>query len=690
MSVCGCRSQSMPSAPKARTIRHEFTIHGQTRVDDYYWLRERDNAKVIAYLEAENDHTKAVMKHTEELQERLFEEMKGRIKETDLSVPVRVDDYFYYTRTFEGKQYEVNCRKKGSLDAPEEVILDENALAEGHDYFRVGAFAVSPDHKLLAYSVDTAGAETYTLRIKNLETGELLPDEIENTYYSLEWATDNRTFFYTTLDAAKRPYKVFRHVLGEDASKDALVHHEADEAFFVSVDKTRSRRFITIELGSNTTSEVWYIETERPNDAFKILAPRRHEVEYDAYHHGDYFYIVTNDRATNFKLVRTPLDATGPENWTDVIPHRDDVLLDDIDLFADHLVVYEREGGLERLRIRRFSDGDEHYVEFPEPVYTFNARGNEQFDAIALRFNYESLVTPDSVFDYDMNARTRVLMKQEEVLGGFDPNDYESKRLYATASDGARIPMSMVYRKGMKPDGSNPLLLYGYGSYGATIDPSFSSSRFSLIDRGVIYVIAHIRGGQVLGRSWYDDGKLLNKRNTFSDFIACGEHLIAEKFTSRDGLAIMGGSAGGLLMGAVTNMRPDLFRVVVAQVPFVDVMNTMLDASIPLTVIEYEEWGNPNEKQYYDYMMSYSPYDNVEAKDYPNMLITAGLNDPRVGYWEPAKWTAKLRALKTDSNRLLLKTNMGAGHGGASGRYDYLKERAFDYAFILDVLGVDE
>ncbi len=692
MTLVACAScvSRGPTPPAAPRIPHATTVHGDTLTDNYHWLRNRDDPKVIEYLQAENEYTKASMAHTVPLQTRLYEEMKGRIKETDLTVPVKIDDYYYYTRTFEGKQYRVHCRKRGGLDAAEEILLDQNELAQGKAYFRVGVYSVSPSHRLLAYSTDTAGSETYTLRIKDLESGKLLVEEIPNTYYSFAWANDDRTLFYSTLDSAKRPYKIFRHVLGTNPSTDQLIYHEPDEKFHVGVSKTRSRRFILLSANSMVTHEVRYLDADRPTGEFKIIHPRQQGMEYGVEHHGEHFYIVTNDGAKNFKLMKTPTAKPTKENWTEVLAHRPTVKIDDVDAFQDHLVIYEREAGLRKMRVRSLADGQEFYPPFPEPVYTFSAMDNEEFATSLVRFNYTSLITPPSVFDYDMKTRTRELKKQDEVLGGYDPSRYQSERLLATAADGTTVPISIVYKKGMVRNGDNPTLLYGYGSYGASMDPRFSSNRLSLIDRGFVYAIAHIRGGGEMGRPWYEDGKLLNKKHTFTDFIACAEHLIAQRYTSPARLAIQGGSAGGLLMGAVTNMRPDLFKVVVAQVPFVDVINTMLDASIPLTVIEYEEWGNPNDPAYYAYMLSYSPYDNVVAKEYPNILITSGLNDPRVAYWEPAKWTAKLRAAKTDRNRLLMRTNMGAGHAGASGRYDYLKEIAFDYAFILDTMGTTQ
>ena len=686
--ACTSCATVAPKPPVADIRPHTTTIHGLTRVDNYHWLRERSSGDVIEYLEAENAYTEAQTRHTKKLQQTLYREMKGRIKETDLSVPAREDEYLYYSRTVKGKQYSIRCRKKGGLDAKEEILLDANQLSKGHDYFRVGVFAVSPDHKLLAYSVDTSGSEAYMLYVKNLDTGELLLDEIPNTYYSIAWGNDNRTIFYTVLNAAKRPFKLFRHTLGTDANDDVLVHHETDERFFVRVGKTMSEKYILLALTSQITSEVRYLDADRTDGPFRDIRPREQGVEYSVEHHGDHFYIVTNDSATNFKLVKTPVASPSKGNWVDVIPHRKDVKIDGIDAFANHLAVYERDNGLRTLRIMDLRDGGEHRVDFPEPVYTYRATGNREFNTDTIRFTYTSLVTPNSVFDYNMTTHQRELKKQTEVLGGYDPSQYSSERIFATASDGTRVPISLVYRKDMQRDGKSPMLLTGYGSYGSSNDPRFSSNVLSLLDRGFVYGIAHIRGGGDLGRPWYEDGKLLQKRNTFTDFIACAHHLIAKGYTSSDRLVITGGSAGGLLMGAVANMRPDLFAGVVARVPFVDVINTMLDASIPLTVIEYEEWGNPNDKTFFDYILSYSPYDNVEAKDYPNLLITAGLNDPRVQYWEPAKWTAKLRTMKTDDNRLLLKTNMGAGHGGASGRYDALKERAFQYAFVLDVVGI--
>lgn len=683
-----CQVEVNPPVAKIETKTD--TLFGHVMADNYYWLRQRDNPEVIRYLEAENAYTDAVMKHTEGLQEKLYQEMVSRIKETDMSVPVKWDDYYYYSRTEEGKQYSIYCRKKGSLEATEEILLDINQLAEGKDYTAVGVYAVSPNHRLLAYAVDTMGNERYTLRVKDLQTGRLYPDVIDSIATSFEWANDNRTFFYTITDEAWRPYKLYRHTLGDEVGNDPLVFHEKDEAFFLGIDKSKSKQYLFINLGSETTSEMYYLNANDPAGQFLIVRPRQQDVEYSVEHHGDSFYIVTNDNAKNFKLMRAPVSDPAEKNWEEVIPHRDSVKLDYIEVFRDFLVLYEREDGFKQISIMDFSTGETHRIEFPEPVYACWGSWNPDYNGQLLRFEYTSLVTPSSVYDYNMKTRERELKKQKEVLGGYDSDLYQSERVYATAQDGAQIPISVVYKKGMVKDGTNPFYLYGYGAYGISMDPYFSSNRLSILDRGFIFAIAHVRGGGEMGRYWYDDGKLLHKKNTFTDFIAVAKHLIAQKYTSRDKLVIDGGSAGGLLIGAVVNMRPDLFKVAIGDVPFVDLINTMLDESIPLTVIEYEEWGNPHQEKYFDYMLSYSPYDNVEAKDYPHILILAGLNDTRVQYWEPAKWTAKLRATKTDNHRLLLKTEMGSGHGGVSGRYERLRELAFDYAFVLDVLGITE
>ncbi len=683
LAASSCNKTPKIDPPVAQIIAHPDTINGDIREDNYYWLRQRGDSQVTAYLTAENAYTDTMMKQTEEGQEKIFQELKGRIRETDEEVPAKRGNYFYYTRTEAGKQYSIYCRKEGNLDAPEDVLLDVNELAEGHAFCDIGVYQVGPNHNLLAYSVDTTGNETYDLYIMNLSTKVHLPDVIHNTSYSCEWANDNKTILYSTMDEAKRPDKIFRHVLGTESAKDVLVFAEPDQSFFASVSKTRSNKYLLISVGSISTTEYRFLDANTPAGKFTVIHPRQKDMEYYVDHHGDLFYISSNENAKNFKLMTTPTKNPAKANWTEIIPHRDSVKIDNYDLFKNHLVVYERERGLNHIRIINLTTNDDHRVEFPEPVYDFQLSGNLEYDTENLRFIYYSLVTPRSVFDYDMNTKERVLKKEYEVKG-YDRTLYESQRIFATAADGRQIPMSVVYKKPLRLDGANPLYLYGYGSYGSSMDPWFSSNRISYLDRGFVYVIAHVRGGGEMGRFWYDEGKLLNKKNTFSDFIACAEHLVKEKYTNSNRLVVGGGSAGGLLIGAVVNMRPDLFKVAIAEVPFVDVMNTMLDSTIPLTVTEYEEWGNPHDSQFYYYMKSYSPYDNVTAQEYPNMLITAGLNDPRVQYWEPAKWCARLRATKTGDDWLLLKTNMGQGHMGASGRYDFLKEIAFEMAFIFD------
>jgi oligopeptidase B len=670
----------------AKVIPTKLENHGYARTDNYFWLKERDNPDVLAYLESENEYTEAVMAHTKELQEQLFEEIKGRIKETDTSVPYRLDDYWYYTRWEESEEYPIYARKKGSLDAAEEVMLDVNEMAEGHGFFSVGGRAVSFNQDILAFTVDTVGRRINTIRFKNLVTGETLEDLIPSVTTNIAWANDNRTLFYAMQDPETlRRYRIYRHVLGTDASEDALVYEETDEEFSSFVFRTKSKAYIMIGSFQTLSSEYRYMDANDPAGEFRILLPRERDHEYSVDHYEDHFYIRTNDGAKNFRLMRTPVSDTRKPAWEELIPHRDEVLLGGFEIFADQLVVSERKDGLTLLRVMPWDGSGEHYLDFGEPAYRASIGINPDFNTRVLRYNYTSLTTPNSVYDYDMETREQMLMKRDEVLGGFDPGDYVTERLSATASDGVKVPISLVYRKGMRRDGSNPLLLYGYGSYGASMDAAFSSPRLSLLDRGFVFAIAHVRGGQELGRWWYEDGKLLKKKNTFTDFIACAEHLANEGYANRNRLYAMGGSAGGLLMGAVVNMRPDLFHGIVTHVPWVDVVTTMLDESIPLTTSEYDEWGDPNEKQYFDYMLSYSPYDNVTARDYPHMLVTTGLHDSQVQYWEPAKWVAKLRAMKTDENRLILKTNMEAGHGGASGRFRRYKEIAFDYAFLLDL-----
>jgi len=672
--------------PLAEKIKKELTAHGQTRLDNYYWLNERNNLKVIEYLKAENEYLQAALKPTEPLQEALYKEIVGRIKPTDMSVPYKMDGYYYYTRFEEGKEYPLYYRKKGQLKAPEEILLNAPEMAKGFSYFQVSGLSVSPNTKLIAYGVDTVSRRKYTIHFKNLATGKVFSDEIPTTTGSAAWTNDNKTVFYTLKDETTlRPFKIAKHVLGTPVSSDKEVYLEKDETFDVGVYKSKSKKYLILAANSTLSDEYRFLDADHPDGEFKIIQPRERNLEYSAEHFRDKFYIRTNDRAQNFRLMEAPLKAPAKENWTEVIPHRPDVFLENFVIFDNYLVVQERKNGLTHLRVILWSDKSEHDLDFGEETYMAYPSTNVEFDTELLRYGYTSLTTPNSVFDYNMKTHEKKLLKQEEVLGGFDPNNYHAERLSATAKDGVKVPISLVYRKGLVKNGLNPLLLYGYGSYGASTDASFSSVRLSLLDRGFVYAIGHIRGGQEMGRSWYEDGKLLKKKNTFTDFIACAEYLIAERFTRPEKLFAMGGSAGGLLMGAVVNMAPGLFKGVVATVPYVDVITTMLDSSIPLTTSEYDEWGNPNNKEYYDYMLSYSPYDNVEAKKYPALFVTTGLHDSQVQYWEPAKWVAKLRALKKDKNLLVLHTNMEAGHGGASGRFARFKETAMEYAFLLDL-----
>jgi oligopeptidase B len=678
----------LPERPAAHRRPREEVVHGERRVDDYFWLRQKEDPAVRAYLEAENRYTEAVMAPTRRLQETLYREMLGRIQETDLSVPYRDGGYLYFARTQEGKQYPILCRRPaGPAGASEQVTLDLNELARGHAFMSVGAYAVSDDGRMLAYSTDVTGFREYTLFIKDLHTGEVLPFRVEKTG-AVAWAADNRTLFYATEDEAKRAHRVWRHALGAPGP-DTLVLEEPDELFRVFVGRTRSRAWLVMGSASHTTTEMRVLPADRPQGPWTLVAPRQHEHEYEVDHHGGHFYIRTNDRGRNFRLVKAPVEDPGRHAWQEVVPHRPDVMLEGVELFRHHYVLLERVQGLPVFRVVDLRTGGERAVAFPEPAYLAMPQDNAEFDTTLFRYSYESLVTPRSVFDYDMDAHASTLLKEQPVLGGYDRTRYVSERRFATAADGKQVPISLVYAAGTPLDGRAPLLLTGYGSYGYALPVTFSSNRFSLVDRGLVYAIAHVRGGGEMGKAWHDDGRLMNKRNTFTDFIACAEHLVAEGYTSPDRLAIQGGSAGGLLMGAVVNMRPDLFRAVVAKVPFVDVINTMLDASLPLTAGEWEEWGDPRRKEDYDYMLSYSPYDQLRPASYPAMLVTTALNDSQVMYWEPAKYVARLRALKTDDRPLLLKTNMDAGHGGASGRYDYLREVAFDFAFILAQLGRD-
>jgi oligopeptidase B len=680
-----------PQFPLAPKRPHSITQHGQTRNDNYFWLRYREDPQVIEYLKAESDYLEEVMQHTVPLQEKLFQEMKGRIKETDMSAPAVQGDYAYYTRTEEGKQYPIYCRTKVGANEDEQILLDQNLLALGKSFCRIGAFSVSPDGNKLAYSVDGDGSEKCDLNIKNLLTGELYTETFSNTYGSVydhsgvEWASDSLTFYYLELDPAQRPYKLFRHTLGTAPKQDQLLCHEQDETFFLYLLKTRSQAYIMTYHISTMTREMRFLPANQPTADLEMLQERERGVEYYATHHGEIFFILSNENAQNFKLMRTPVKHPGKSNWVEILPHRPDVLIEEVEAFADHLVLIERKNGLGQVRLTA-PDGisEVKYVSFPEPTYMVMLEKNPEFNSPQLRINYTSLVTPLSTVDVNMDTLAWQVQKEQQIPSGYDKTEFVSERIYAEAPDGTRVPMSIVYKKGLIRNGGNPCLLYSYGSYGASSEPAFNTNRLSLLERGFVYAIGHIRGGSEMGRAWYEDGKMLHKRNTFTDFIACAETMIAQGYTSKNKLAIMGGSAGGLLVGAALTMRPDLFKAVIAKVPFVDVINTMSDPSIPLTTLEYDQWGNPENKEYFDYLMSYSPYDNIRNTEYPNLLITTGLNDPRVAYWEPAKFAAKLRELKTNDNLLLLKTNFDAGHGGASGRYDFLKEIAFDYAFLLD------
>ncbi len=687
-----CNTNTQMEPPVAAKKPKELTIHGDTRTDNYYWLRERENPEVIAYLEAENSYRESVMKGTEKFQKRLFDEIVGRIKQDDESVPYRDNGYFYYSRYEEEKEYPIYCRKKGSMEAEEEVMLNVNELARGYDYFRVGGLSVSPDNRYLAIGIDTVSRRKYTLYVKDLLSGKMMDDVIPLTTGSAEWGNDNMTLFYTRKDdVTLRSMAIYRHSLGTSKTRDVQVFEEGDETFSTDVFKSKSKQYLIIGSSSILSSEYRYLSADNPEGEFKVIQPRERGLEYDVTHYGDHFYIRTNLDAKNFRLMKTPVDRTGKENWEEVIGHREDVFLEGLEIFKEYMVLEERKEGLNQLRVIRLEDGEEHYIEMGEEVYTVYVSANPEFDSEVLRYTYSSLTTPYTTFDYHMKERKKELMKQDEVLGGdFDPANYEAKRIYAVAFDGKKIPMSIVYRKGMELNGTNPTLLYGYGSYGITMDPSFSSSRLSLLDRGFVFAMAHVRGSQIYGRSWYEDGKLLKKMNTFTDFNSCAEHLIQEHYTSPGHLYALGGSAGGLLMGAVINLNPELYKGVIAAVPFVDVVTTMLDEDIPLTTGEYDEWGNPNDEEYYYYMLSYSPYDQVEARDYPNLMVTTGLNDSQVQYWEPAKWVAKLRDLKTDDNLLVMYCNMDTGHGGASGRFERFKETAMEYAFLFQLEGITQ
>ena len=673
--------------PIAKKIAKVDTIHGDVRLDNYFWLREKTNPEVIGYLEGENHYTEAMTKPLQGLRDTIYKEILSRIKQTDLSVPYKLGEYWYYTRTEEGKQYSIYCRKRGTMDAAEEVTLDLNELAKGHKFLGLGLYQISDDGNLLAYSLDTTGFRQYQLGVKDLRTGEVLPDSIGQVNAAV-WAADNRTLFYVREDHAKRPYRLFRHVLG--MANDQLLYEEADELYRIWVYRSSDRKLILLQSSSSITDEAQYLPSDQPTGTFRMLYAREVGHEYSADHREGLFYVRTNKEAKNYRLVTAPDADPSMKNWKELLPHRPEVKLETVTLFKDHAVFTERENGLIHFVVRDFRTNASKTVEFPEPVYSAYPSGNPEYNTTLFRYSYQSFVTPGSVYDYDMKTGKSTLLKQTEVLGGYDPSRYVSQRLYAKAPDGAKVPISIVYWKGLKRDGSNPLLLYGYGAYGASQSATFSVPRLSLLDRGVVFALAHIRGGGDLGEEWREDGRIMKKKNTFTDFIACAEYLIAEKFTSKENLAIQGGSAGGLLIGAVLNMRPDLFKVAHLAVPFVDVVNTMLDESLPLTVGEFLEWGNPKKKDEYEYIKSYCPYTNIAAKEYPAMLITTSLNDSQVMYWEPAKYTAKMRATRTDRNPLLLKVNMGAGHGGSSGRYDAYKEQAFNYAFLLSQLGITQ
>ncbi len=674
--------------PVAKIIPHKLVKHKHKRVDNYYWLNDRENPEVIDYLNKENEYYHSVTSETKGFQAELFEEMKSRIKEDDQSVPYLYNGYYYITRFEKGQDYPIYSRKKETLTAAEELLFDCNELAKGQSYFHLGGLSVSPDNTLALFSVDVVGRRIYTIQVKNLQTGELLSDTIKNVTGSAVWANDNKTIFYSRQDEVTlRSDKIFKHKLGTSQEEDVLVYFEKDETFKVEIAKSKSNKYLAIESGSTLTTEYQILDASTPDEKFKLFQKRVRGLEYSINHYGDSFYILTNkDKAENFKLMKTPETATSKENWVEVIPHREDVLLEDIELFKNFLVLEERANGLNTIKIIPWNGDEAYYLPFDSETYTASASTNVDFDTDILRYSYQSLATPSSVIDFNMKTKEKTILKEQQVLGGkFDKNNYKEERVWATARDGVKVPVSLVYKKDLVKNGTNPLLQYAYGSYGYSIDCSFSSTRLSLLDRGFIFAIAHIRGGEDLGRNWYETGKLLQKKNTFTDFIDCSKFLIQEKYTSSEHLYAEGGSAGGLLMGAVANMEPSLYNGIIAQVAFVDVVTTMLDESIPLTTGEYDEWGNPNKKEFYDYMLSYSPYDNVTAQEYPNMYVSTGLHDSQVQYWEPAKWVAKLRATKTDSNLLFLDTNMDAGHGGASGRFEALKELAKEFSFLLDL-----
>ncbi len=688
--ITSCQQNNMKNPPIAKKQTKVFEEHGNTRTDNYYWLNQRENKEVIDYLEAENTYTKQVLKKTENLQEKIYNEIVGRIKKDDESVPYNYKGYKYFNRFEKGGEYPVYCRQKLKENSQEEIMLDGNEMAKGHAFFSIGSWEISHNNQILAYSVDTVSRRKYTVHFKNLETGKIYNESIKNTSGNISWANDNKTIFYTVKDETLRPYQIYKHILGTAVSDDILVYEEMDPTFTTYIYKTKSDKFLVIGSGSTMTDEYQILEANSPEKEFELFNKRTRGIEYSFSHQGNRFLIRTNYKAKNFRLMETIDTKTSIENWKEIFAHDENTLLEGIDAFKDFFVLSERTNGLPLFKIVNTKNNKEHYIEFDEEDYYAYISSNPEYVTTKIRYGYTSLKTPRSVFDYDINKHEKTLMKQDEVVGGYNADDYVTERLYAQSRDGVKIPISIVYKKGFKKDGSQPLLQYGYGSYGYSIESTFRSSRLSLLDRGFAFAVAHIRGGEEMGRHWYEDGKLLKKKNTFYDFIDIADFLIAENYTSSENIFAYGGSAGGLLMGAIINYRPELYKGIIAAVPFVDVISTMMDESIPLTTGEYDEWGNPNDKEYYDYILSYSPYDNVEAKDYPAMLVTTGLHDSQVQYWEPAKWVAKLRDMKTDNNPLLLWTNMDFGHGGASGRFEAHKETAMEDAFMLMLLGIED
>ena len=686
LASCNQSNTITMKQPQAKKITKQLVKHNHQRIDNYYWLNDRENPEVIDYLNAENTYTKEVMKDTEALQDDIYNEIVGRIKQTDVSVPYDYNGYSYITKFEKGKEYPVHCRKKIIENSDELTFLDGNSLAEGHTYFHIGDWEFSPDNKMLAYSLDMVSRRKYDIYFKNAESGKQYDEIISNTTGNVVWASDNETVFYEVKDHTLRSYRIFKHKIGTSVESDKLIYEEDDSTFDVEVYSTKSQKFIVIASESTLSTECRILEADNPDGNFRLFQTRLPDMEYSIDHQDNRFLVLTNHKAVNFRLMEVDEKNTGIENWKEIIPAREDVMVEEVDVFSDFFVVTERKNGLPKFRIFNTNDNSDHYLNFGEDDYYVESAANPEFNSPKLRYRYTSLKTPLTVYDYDMIDRKQAMLKQQEVVGGYNPDDYITERKYATARDGVKVPISVVYKKGFEINGKSPVVLYGYGSYGYSIESIFRSSRLSLLDRGFAYAIAHIRGGEELGRNWYEDGKMLNKKNTFYDFIDCGEYLVSENYTSPNNMFALGGSAGGLLVGAVVNYRPDLFKGVIAAVPFVDVITTMLDESIPLTTSEYDEWGNPNEKEYYDYMLSYSPYDQVEEKDYPAILVTTGLHDSQVQYWEPAKWVAKLRDMKTDDNLLLLKTNMDFGHGGASGRFKQHKETALEYAFMLMLL----